>query len=119
MNDDGRIRPPAPRTGDDLEARRRVDLEARMARVRRYLREHHADVEPDPAFAGRVLARLERNPGEILGLAALRLLPAALALVLFLGWLALRTAPDQDASPAQPSPDDVISWLLEESGDGR
>ncbi len=84
--------------------------------VRRYLRQRHAKVEPDPAFAERVLARLARRPAELMGLAALRLLPATLALVMVLAWLSIRAGADSQPTAPQTTGDDMIGWLIEDTG---
>jgi hypothetical protein len=85
----------------------------RLDDVRRHLRGHRLDVTPDPGFAARVAARLPHGPGELLGRAALRLLPATLALALLLAWLSWSVAPDPQSllfvSPAE-SP---LVWVAE------
>lgn len=57
----------------------------RLDATRTALRSHRSDFVPDPAFSARVVAAL---PGttELLGWAAVRLLPAALVLALLCGW---------------------------------
>jgi len=96
------------------------DVERRLERARGYFRAHHAGVEPDAAFAGRVVARLEPRTADLLGWAALRLLPATLALVLVLAWFSLRpAATTQVASADSGTSDDVLTWLLEEPGEVR
>jgi len=88
----------------------------RLSTARGLLREHHGGVEPDAAFAGRVAARLQTKPADLLGQAALRLLPACLVLVLVLGWFALRTAPTTQTQVVAPT-DDLLTWVLENAGD--
>ena len=65
---------------------------AQLDEVRAGLRAHRFDHQPDPAFAARVTAAL---PGttELLGWAALRLLPAALALALLCSWYGATRGP--------------------------
>lgn len=93
---------------------RRTSLPERLERARIYFREHHAGVEPDAAFADRVVARLVRPPADLLGWAAWRLLPATLALVLILAYFALqlpsRTETVTGVSPAE----DPLAWVLNE-----
>lgn len=97
---------------------------ARFARnaeaVRDGLRDHHAGVEPDAGFALRVRARLGGQPTELLGWAALRLLPATLAVVLVLAWFASRGTAVGGAVVAGAGPDgddDVLAWVLAEPGE--
>jgi hypothetical protein len=100
----------------------------RLAGMQRHLREHHANAVPEPGFAARVRARLESDTVEVLGREALRLLPAGLAAVVLLGWLAWSSvAPDEpDDDPAALTADseetevvspteDLLSWVLEEA----
>ena len=90
----------------------------RAEAVRRGLREHHAGVEPDPGFATRVAGRVRRQPAELLGWAAVRLLPATLAVVLVLGWFASRVTVETTtvvASNGQTMTDDVLTWVFEET----
>lgn len=85
---------------------------ARLLSAREILREHHAGAEPGPGFAARVKARLP-GPPEMLGRAALRLLPATLALALVLaGWCLLAT-PGPRSLLAEASGDDLLTWVLE------
>jgi hypothetical protein len=83
--------------------------------VRRYLKQRHANVEPDPGFADRVRARLARRSADLLGLAALRLLPATLALVLVLAWLSIRAGAGSQPTVSQTTGDDLIGWLIEDT----
>jgi len=95
-------------------------LEARLEQARQYFRRHHANVEPDAAFTQRVSARLERQPSELLGWAALRLLPATAALLAILAWFAFQSTPLTQAAVADNAPtDDLLSWVLEEPENGR
>jgi hypothetical protein len=85
-------------------------IRERLEEARRWFRAHHAGVGPAPDFATRVAARLRRDPAEELGRAAMRLLPATLALVLVLAWLAAGAGPDPSAT--QPAADpDLVSWV--------
>ncbi len=84
-------------------------LEVRWLRFCRALRLRDAGVEPDPGFAGRVLARLPAEQPDALGWAAGRLVPVGLALALALGWLALR----QGASSSPLDPAEALSaWVV-------
>ena len=85
---------------------------ARLEAANRLLHGHHTEVEPDVRFAARVVAALP-EPAPLLGWAALRLLPASLALVLVLsGWCWLE-APSPSALIAESPSDDLLSWVLE------
>ena len=65
--------------------------EERLEAVRAHLREHHAGIEPDAGFAARVASRLRRrSAGEAFAWAALRLLPASLAVLAALAWISLQ-----------------------------
>jgi hypothetical protein len=78
------------------------------------LREHHGNVEPDAAFAGRVTAHLRQQPAAVLGWAALRLLPLSLALVLVLVWLSTQVSGTTPAQTVAQAPtDDVLTWIIE------
>lgn len=88
---------------------------AKLAAAREALRDHHANVEPDAGFAARVAVRLRTDPAGDLGHAALRLLPATLMLLAVLAWIAFRSEP----LPADPSPQDVLGWVVADSTGGR
>jgi len=91
---------------------------ARLEAARNLLRSHRTEVEPDPAFAARVSEQLREAPAEILGWAALRLLPATLVLVLVLAWCVFSAAPEATYANEDPSPtEDLFTWVLEPSGD--
>ena len=91
---------------------------ARLGTARRLLREHHCAAEPDAAFAARVAQRLTDGSAEMLGWAAARLLPATLTLVLVLAWFAIRVdSPAQVAQEASPPTDNLVSWVLDVSGE--
>lgn len=90
----------------------------RVDAARSILRDHRAEVEPDPGFAIRVAARLREEPSEMLGWAAQRLLPATLALLLVLAWFAFSATPDTTYAEEEPTPtEDLFTWVLEPSGD--
>lgn len=89
----------------------------RLAEARRALRDRRSDFVPDPAFAARVLARLpsrEAATSELLGWAALRLLPATLALLLSLGLWSLASSPSPTALLAEETSQDLLSWVLDD-----
>lgn len=93
-----------------------VEYARRLALASGYLRDTHAGIEPDFAFATRVVGALPKSPGPI-GRAALRLLPAALALVIVLaGWCLLDTSSPQALLDEAPT-DDLLGWVLEAEGD--
>ena len=86
----------------------------RIAMAHELLSSHHAGVEPDPAFASRVVANLPQ-PSPILGWAALRLLPAATALLLVLSaWVWFGTSTPSELVASAPT-DDLVGWVLESS----
>lgn len=70
------------------------------------------EVEPDAGFVARVVGALP-EPSSVLGWAALRVLPATLALALVLGgWTLWRT--QMPSQLVQESPDDdVLTWVME------
>lgn len=87
----------------------------RFELVENALRDHHARAEPDPAFAARVASRLPAPP-PMLGWAALRLLPATLALAIVLSaWAWIGNASSSDLVAMSPT-DDLLSWVLEDGG---
>jgi hypothetical protein len=90
----------------------------RMRIARELFREHHGNVEPDAHFAGRIAARLRDQPTTRLGWAAVRMLPATVALLLVLAWVSWQATPDP-ASLFEESPtDDLLTWVLDPTGDG-
>lgn len=90
---------------------------ARLANTVRALADHHAGVEPDEAFAARVTSALPERNG-VLGRVALKLLPAALALVLALsGWVVIEQRQHTVAAETVPS-DDILSWVLQAEENG-
>jgi len=90
---------------------------ARLALAVRSLADHHARVEPDAAFAARVVAALpERRP--LVARFALRLLPAALALALVLGgWVVLEQRRHPATQETAPT-DDLLGWVLQDEENG-
>jgi hypothetical protein len=90
---------------------------ARLAHTVRALADHHAGVEPDAAFAARVVAALPERNG-VLGRVALKLLPAALALVLVLsGWIVIEQRRHTVTEEAVPT-DDLLTWILQTEENG-
>jgi hypothetical protein len=86
----------------------------RLRVARGLFREHHAGIEPDGQFAGRVVARLDGEPVSPLGWAAVRVLPATLALLVVLAWLSWSVVPNSTASQTVVSPtEDLLTWVLE------
>jgi len=104
-------------TGKPAEApeNRQEGLAARLEQARIYFRRHHAGVDPDAGFAGRVVARLERPATDLLGWAAWKLLPATLALALVLAWFALRVTPGTGSVASVSPVEDPVGWVLNES----
>ncbi len=91
------------------------DFLARFALARESLRAHRSEHLPGPLFARRVSAAV---PGgsDLLGWAAVRLLPAALALTLALtAWAWLATPAPGELAEQAPT-DDLLAWALEEDG---
>jgi len=90
----------------------------RLAHTVRALADHHAGVEPDAAFAARVVAALPQQTPFVARF-ALRLLPVALALVLVMtGWVVLEqrrhTVVTQETVPT----DDLLTWVLQDEENG-
>ncbi len=88
---------------------------ARFAAARHGLRDHRTPVVPDGGFAARVTAALPaaETGADAMSRAALRLLPAALAMALLLGaWCWLGTSTPASLAASLPS-DDVLAWVLE------
>lgn len=70
------------------------------------------ELEPDAGFVARVQAALP-DPPQILGWAALRVLPVTLALALVLGgWTYLQTQAPSALVEESPS-DDLLTWVME------
>lgn len=76
------------------------------------LSERQLELDPDAGFAARVVAALPEPP-QVLGWAALRVLPATLALALVLvGWTFLQTQTPSVLVEESPS-DDLLTWVVE------
>lgn len=91
---------------------RRETTGERMERLTRALAEPIATSKPDGAFASRVLARLPANAApDVLGWAALRLLPIAGALVIALAWFTYAEPTVEDGG------DDIAEWVLTQYGE--
>lgn len=86
-----------------------------MTAVRSELRNHRTILEPDGSFSARVLERLPRREpdqaSDLLGWAALRLLPVALALALVLGAWSLLSSPSPETLLSSME-QDPIAWVL-------
>jgi hypothetical protein len=80
------------------------------------LHNHHSGIEPDAGFAGRVVAALPTSSSDVLGWAAIRLLPATLALALVLTVWALAVTPSPTSLVEQAVGDDLWSWILDSPG---
>ncbi len=105
-----------------------ADYANRLEVVRQHLRDHHAGVEPDAGFSSRVVAALPAAP-DILGWAAVKLLPAAIAIVIVLGgWCYLDAHRPADLferagmsgeteSIDQAPTEDPLSWILASNGE--
>ena len=91
------------------------ELQSRLEQARRCFREHHTQVEPDAGFPDRVAARLRREPAELLGWAAIRLLPIALVMAMVLAWLSMQSSSSSTAAGTQDGTDDLLAWVLGES----
>ena len=88
-----------------------------LGAVRESLRRHHAGATPDPSFAARVSSCLPAaQPVEVLGWAAMKLLPLSLVVALALAWLAW----DRTTVTVDPMPEvavensDPLAWLFDE-----
>ena len=89
----------------------------RVADAQQALNRHHAGIEPDAGFAGRVVAALPQPPAPLTW-AAMRLLPAALALVLVLaGWVLIDTSRPSTVADQSPT-DDLLGWVLHDTENG-
>ncbi len=89
----------------------------RVADAQQALNRHHAGIEPDAGFAARVVAALPQPPAPLTW-AAMRLLPAALALVLVLaGWVLIDTSRPSTVADQSPT-DDVLGWVLHDTENG-
>lgn len=110
----------ARRTADRAARRHVADCDEcgrfaqRLAAVERELSERHAGVRPRAGFAARVEAQLPRDD-DLMGWAALRLLPATLGFILLLSWLNLRTPASQTAAEPVDPAEAVLTWVLDPS----
>jgi hypothetical protein len=120
MNDCRRVRNQLLREGE--AASRRLgphlagcagcsDFARRLVLARQALGRRASDPRPDPGFAARVQARLPRS-GDMLGWAAFRALPAAVAVALALAAVGISQQPPP-ASPllVEPNSDQLFSLL--------
>jgi hypothetical protein len=90
---------------------------SRLDSVRHALAGHHANVEPDAGFAGRVAAHLRSDPADALGWAAVRLLPATLVLLAALAWIAFQTTATPSDLLSESPTDDLLTWVVQ-NGNG-
>jgi anti-sigma factor RsiW len=91
---------------------------SRLDAVRDALAGHQADVRPDPGFATRVAARLRHDPADVLGWAAVRLLPATLVLLAALAWIAFSTTSTPGDLLAEGPTDDLLTWVVQTGNGG-
>lgn len=82
---------------------------ARLALTRQAFGQRHAGIEPGPDFSARVLAARPSST-ELLGWAALRVLPAALVLVCGLTWFGLTQTPPPMALLSNPSSELLFTY---------
>jgi hypothetical protein len=90
---------------------------SRLDTVRHALAGHHAHVEPDAGFAGRVAARLRSDPADALGWAAVRLLPATLGLRAARAGIAFQTTATPGDLLSESPTDDLLTWVVQ-NGNG-
>jgi len=89
-------------------------MQDRLEQARQWFRGHHANVEPDASFAGRVAANLRQEPAEMMGRVAWRFLPACLAVIVVLAWFSLQVvSSSQTTQVASIGDDDVLEWVLQ------
>ncbi|MGB6640495.1 MAG: hypothetical protein WBG67_06965, partial [Thermoanaerobaculia bacterium] len=74
--------------------------------------------EPDAGFSARVVAALPNSSPDVLGWAAIRLLPATLALALVLTVWALAATPSPTSLLEQSVDEDLWTWILSSPGGG-
>ena len=95
-----------------------ADFSKRARLAVEVLGERESAVIADSGFAARVVQALPEGTENLFGWAALRVLPATLALSLVLGawcW----SATGAPATLVEESPtDDLIGWVLEDGSDG-
>lgn len=90
----------------------------RLQLAEQLFRDHHSGTKPDAGFATRVVAALPASSSDLLGWAAIRLLPATLALALVLTVWALAATPSPTSLLEQSGDEDLWSWILSSPGDG-
>ncbi len=91
-----------------------AEFAARLGLAVEALRSHRTPVTPPPGFATRVAAALPAADQDLVGRAALRLLPATLALALALGaWCWTQTS-SPDALLEAASTGDLLVWVLDD-----
>jgi predicted anti-sigma-YlaC factor YlaD len=90
----------------------------RLRVARELFREHHGDIEPDAHFAVRIAARVSTEPASKLGWAAVRLLPATIALLLVLAWVSWQATPGPTSLFDESPTDNLLTWVLDQTGDG-
>ncbi len=93
-------------------------LMAALSETSSMLRSRHAGVVPDAGFATRVRARLQREPAQVVGTAALRLLPVTVVILVLLSWLAFTATPQADTASGEAPTEDVLAWVLEVQEEG-
>ena len=86
-------------------------FERRLAAVERSLADRRTRVIPPAGFAERVRARLPQSD-DLLGWAALRVLPATLVLIVLLSWLNLRGVESVGEDAVDPT-DAMLTWVLD------
>ncbi len=90
---------------------------SRLGAAQQLLSSRRNDVVPDPSFAARVLSQLPGQEStatsELLGWAALRLLPMTLALLLALSVWSVSSSPSPTVLLAEESSQDELSWVLD------
>jgi len=93
-------------------------LAGRLATVRQGLREHRVDHAPDPAFSARVVAALP-DTTQVLGWAALRLLPAGLVLAVLFCWYGATRGPGLTDLLLQPDDPQLLTYIALGGEGGR
>lgn len=84
----------------------------RLDAAHHVLSRQHAGIDPDAGFAARVIAGLPQR-GGLLAWAALKLLPAVLALAMVLAGWVLVEGPGNGSVPQWSPTDDLLGWVLE------
>lgn len=91
-----------------------ADFASRFEEARALLRDHRSQHQPDAHFATRVSAAASAE-SQLLGWAALRLLPATLALLLALSAWAWWSTPGPGSLTEMAPTDDLLAWAIEEA----